>query len=76
MDPDGLDAQNPWHDLDDETKKLLAPKPTSVADPNKLTEKELSAAGRAFDSLVQVRKDGKLDVEATNTKKLALFKTL
>jgi RHS repeat-associated protein len=68
VDPTGLDAQNPWGGLDEETRRRLAAKLTSVADPIKVTAKELSAAGTAFNKLVQVTKDGKLDVEATNTK--------
>jgi RHS repeat-associated protein len=68
VDPTGLDAQNPWSGVDDDTKKLLAPTLVSVADRNNITAEELSAAGKAYDHLVQVYDHGKLDVDATNTK--------
>jgi RHS repeat-associated protein len=68
VDPLGLDAQNPWEGLDDKTRRLLAPKLTSVANSSSITDEELSAAGKAFADKVKVYNNGVLDVDATNTK--------
>jgi RHS repeat-associated protein len=48
VDPDGLDAKNPWADLTDEERKLLASKLTTVTGKN-----QMKAAQDAFNSLVR-----------------------
>ena len=68
IDPDGLDAQNPWNDLSDEERKRLASKFTTVKDASNPTTEELTAAGQAFNNKVQVtNKDGSVNEELTNS---------
>lgn len=64
VDPDGLKEKNPWEQLSNEERTLLAPKLVSVKDASKLTAKELSAAGSAFNRMVTV--DGNAEGTATN----------
>lgn len=47
VDPDGLDAKNPWADLNDKERELLAPKLTAVTGKN-----QMAAAQEAFNKLV------------------------
>jgi len=65
VDPDGLDAKNPWAGLSDEERRLLASKLTFVNDRNSPTKVELAAAGKVFNDKVTVKKDGVLDVKLT-----------
>jgi RHS repeat-associated protein len=68
IDPDGLDAQNPWNDLSDEERKRLASKFTTVKDASNPTAEESTAAGQAFNNTVQVvNKDGSINEELTNS---------
>lgn len=67
VDPDGLDAQNPWGGLTDEERRLLASKLTTVKDAKNPTKAELEAAGQAFNEKVQVKNKGVLDVKRTET---------
>jgi len=55
VDPDGLKEKNPWDQLTDEERKALAAKLTTVKDANKITKKELKAAGQKFNDLVTVK---------------------
>src|SRR5262249_57191353 len=44
VDPDGLDAQDPWGSLTDEERRKLASKLTTVNDSSNPTKEELAAA--------------------------------
>ena len=55
VDPDGLKEKNPWDQLEDWQRRALAPKLTQVKDGNKLSNKELKAAGQRFNDLVTVK---------------------
>jgi hypothetical protein len=64
VDPNGLDAHNPWADLTDEEKKLLASKLTTVTGKD-----QMKAAQTAFNNMVTVtNKDGSLNENLTDTK--------
>ena len=64
VDPNGLDAHNPWADLTDEEKKLLASKLTNVTGKD-----QMKAAQTAFNNMVTVtNKDGSLNEKLTDTK--------
>jgi hypothetical protein len=66
VDPDGLKEKNPWDQLTDEERKALAPKLTTVNDPNKITTKELKTAGARFNDLTKVyNANGTLNTQAT-----------
>jgi hypothetical protein len=55
VDPDGLKEKDPWDQLSNEERRALAPKLVSVNDANKITSKELKAAGAAFNVMVTVK---------------------
>jgi RHS repeat-associated protein len=66
VDPDGLKEKDPWDQLNDEERRALAPKLVSVNDPNKITNRELKAAGGQFNQLTKVyNADGTLNTQAT-----------
>ena len=67
VDPDGMDAKNPWADLTNEERILLASKFTQVKSPGNPTQKELTAAGNIFNQRVQATdaQTGELDEKQT-----------
>jgi hypothetical protein len=66
IDPDGLKETDPWDQLNDSERRALAPKLTTVKDASKITDKELTATGKAFDNKVKVyNADGSLNNQAT-----------
>ena len=67
VDPDGLKEKNPWDQLTDEERKALAPKLTTVKDADKITKKELKAAGQKFDNLVTVKGDAQATADRIAT---------
>jgi RHS repeat-associated protein len=63
IDPDGMDAHDPWASLTDEERKLLASKLTTVTGKD-----QMKAAGQAFNKLVTAtNKDGTLNEDQTNS---------
>jgi RHS repeat-associated protein len=63
IDPDGLDAKNPWADLTDKERELLAAKLTTVTGKD-----QMAAAQKAFNEKVTVlNKDGSVNEKLTGT---------
>ncbi|MFY9607890.1 MAG: RHS repeat-associated core domain-containing protein [Blastocatellia bacterium] len=52
VDPDGLAETTPWERLNDEERRILASKLTTVGNAKKPTQAELKAAGGAFNQLI------------------------
>jgi hypothetical protein len=68
IDPDGLDGEDPWSNLTRKEQLLLAPKLTTVQDGYVPNQKQLAAAGEAFNNKVTAKTaDGEVDLKQTTT---------
>lgn len=67
VDPDGLKDKDPWDQLEDYERRALASKLTTVKDVDKITDKELKAAGKKFNNLVTVKGDAQATSERIAT---------
>ncbi len=65
IDPNGLDAEDPWSSLTKEEQLLLASKLTTVKDGYVPTKEQLAAAGAAFNEKVKAVTKNGLDVKQT-----------
>ena len=69
IDPDGLDGEDPWSSLTRKEQLLLAPKLTTVQDGYVPNQKQLAAAGEAFNNKVTAhdKDSGAIDLKQTTT---------
>jgi RHS repeat-associated protein len=69
IDPDGLDGEDPWSSLTRKEQLLLAPKLTTVQDGYVPNQKQLAAAGEAFNKKViaYTADGGAVDLKQTST---------
>jgi len=69
VDSDGLEGKTAWDQLNDEERKQLTPRLVHLKNSNKITAKELKAAGAKFNSLVTVKGDAQATADRIATAK-------
>lgn len=69
IDPNGLDGEDPWSSLTRKEQLLLAPKLTTVQAGYVPNQKQLAAAGEAFNNKVTAhdKVSGEIDLKQTTT---------